>query len=322
MKIFQKHENEVSEEQGRVVVWPARTNQSLHQNVETVKTFQHAFKQANTVTSTNGHGVDQPHHWLQNQQQEEVRGGRVSRSNSRSRNIMERARSFERAAAETSRPGSRAGSGQRSTSNNRAVMEDTWLSQLERPASRTDVDSRRFEEIGRVHKTDWEQRIKGSAESLPTRTPPPKRREINMKRTTDTSTPEPPPPPTRMTYPANSSRDLETEFPPPPVSDSSSKLSEESVGQISEENKENIVKQWVESTTKSAEEIAKELEKFAYDIAETVVSNMEKGPEKKVRRVIALSQVDLTVELTGLTECFDLESLRCSSISLFVAWFD
>ena len=44
--------------------------------------------------------------------------------------------------------------------------------------------------------------------------------------------------------------------------------------------------------------------------------------EKKVRRVIALSQVDLTVELTGLTECFDLESLRCSSISLFVAWFD
>ena len=88
-----------------------------------------------------------------------------------------------------------------------------------------------------------------------------------------------------MTYPANSSRDLETEFPPPPVSDSSSKLSEESVGQISEENKENIVKQWVESTTKSAEEIAKELEKFAYDIAETVVSNMERSSDKKVRRV-------------------------------------
>ena len=50
-----------------------------------------------------------------------------------------------------------------------------------------------------------------------------------------------------------------------------------------QENKENIVKQWVESTTKSAEEIAKELEKFAYDIAETVVSNMEKSSDKKVR---------------------------------------
>merc|ERR1719447_2168319 len=85
-----------------------------------------------------------------------------------------------------------------------------------------------------------------------------------------------------MTYPPNTIRDAENnDFPPPPVSEGSSKLSEESVGQISEENKENIVKQWVESTTKSAEEIAKELEKFAYDIAETVVSNMEKGPEKK-----------------------------------------
>ena len=132
-------------------------------------------------------------------------------------------------------------------------------------------------------------RIKGqSMESLPTRTPPPKRKELNMKRNPDldrniaTRTPEPPPPPTRMTYPPNTIRDTENDFPPPPVSEGSSKLSEESVGQICEENKENIVKQWVESTTKSAEEIAKELEKFAYDIAETVVSNMERSSEKKV----------------------------------------
>merc|ERR1711892_664990 len=121
----------------------------------------------------------------------------------------------------------------------------------------------------------------------PTRTPPLKRRELNMKRNPDlergldTKTPEPPPPPTRMTYPPNTIKEPECEFPPPPESDTKSKLSEESVGQISEENKENIVKQWVESTTQSAEEIAKELEKFAYDIAETVVSNMEKNSEKK-----------------------------------------
>merc|ERR1719348_1085903 len=89
-----------------------------------------------------------------------------------------------------------------------------------------------------------------------------------------------------MTYPPNTIRDSGelNEFPPPPVSDGSSKLSEESVGQISEGNKENIVKQWVESTTKSAEEIAKELEKFAYDIAETVVTNMERSSEKKETR--------------------------------------
>jgi len=158
------------------------------------------------------------------------------------------------------------------------------MSQLERPASRTDVDSRRFEEIGKVQTNDWEQRIRGSMESLPTKTPPPKRRElkrnIESDRAVNTGTPEPPPPPTRGNYPLNNFKDPEFP-PPPPVSDGSSKLSEESVGRISEENKENIVKQWVESTTKSAEEIAKELEKFAYDIAETVVSNMERSNDKK-----------------------------------------
>jgi hypothetical protein len=162
------------------------------------------------------------------------------------------------------------------------------MNQVERPGSRTDVDSRRFGEIGKVQTADWEGRIKGSTENLPTRTPPPKRRELNTKRNPDsergldTKTPEPPPPPTRMTYPPNTIKEPECEFPPPPESDTKSKLSEESVSQLSEENKENIVKQWVESTTQSAEDIAKELEKFAYDIAETVVSNMEKNSEKKV----------------------------------------
>merc|ERR1719308_676235 len=143
------------------------------------------------------------------------------------------------------------------------------MNQLERPSSRTDVDSRRFGEIGRVQTAEWEGRIKGSTENLPTRTPPPKRKELNMKRNPDlergfdTKTPEPPPPPTRMTYPPNTIKEPECEFPPPPESDTKSKLSEESVGQISAENR------------------AKELEKFAYDIAETVVSNMEKNSEKK-----------------------------------------
>ena len=269
-------------------MWPAPGGaRTEKQTVDTIKTFQNAFKQATTVTSGAQQQVDQPHKWLQQNNEEASTGQRISRSRSKSKNIMDRARSFERAAAESSRPASRNGSHHRSPSANRSHMEDMWMSQMERPGSRTDVDSRRFDEIGRVQTSDWEQRIKGSMESLPTKTPPPKRRELNMKRNdldrnADTRTPEPPPPPTRMTYPPNTIRDTDPDFPPPPVSENSSKLSEESVGQISEENKENIVKQWVESTTKSAEEIAKELEKFAYDIAETVVSNMERSSDKKV----------------------------------------
>ena len=276
------------------MVWPA-SGHTHTQTPDTIKTFQNAFKQATAsqVSQAEAGQVDHPLKWLLQSEAGEASGAgaghRVSRSRSKSRNIMERARSFERAAAESSRPASRNGSQHRSPSTHKGNMEEMWMSQFERPGSRTDVDSRRFDEIGRVQTTDWEQRIKGSMESLPTKTPPPKRKEINIKRNPDldrnveTRTPEPPPPPTRMTYPPNTIRDSgETDFPPPPVSDGSSKLSEESVGRLSEENKENIVKQWVESTTKSAEEIAKELEKFAYDIAETVVSNMEKSSEKKV----------------------------------------
>jgi len=285
-------------EHARKVVWPANQTKLEKQTVDTSKTFQNAFKQATGQ-------VDQPHKWLQKSQTSDEHelekktdmrqaAHRMSRSNSRSKIIMDRARSFERAAAESrgnSRPASRTGSiasRHRSPSGTRGQVDEMWMNQLERPSSRTDVDSRRFGEIGKVHTADWEERIKGSMENLPTRTPPMKRKEINMKRNPDlergldTKTPEPPPPPTRMTYPPNTIKEPEAEFPPPPdSSDTKSKLSEESVGQISEENKENIVKQWVESTTQSAEDIAKELEKFAYDIAESVVSNMEKNSEKK-----------------------------------------
>merc|ERR1711887_194690 len=286
-------------EHARKVVWPANQAKVEKQAGDASRTFQNTFKQSTSQ-------ADQQHKWLNMNENEEVEkktafemrqsSHRISRSNSRSKNIMERARSFERAAAESrgnSRPASRTGSiasRHRSPSGNRGQVEEMWMNQVERPGSRTDVDSRRFGEIGRVQTAEWEGRIKGSTENLPTRTPPPKRKELNMKRNPDlergfdTKTPEPPPPPTRMTYPPNTIKEPECEFPPPPESDTKSKLSEESVGQISEENKENIVKQWVESTTQSAEEIAKELEKFAYDIAETVVSNMEKNSEKKTQK--------------------------------------
>merc|ERR1712096_515342 len=123
-------------------------------------------------------------------------------------NIMDRARSFERAAAESrgnSRPASRTGSiasRHRSPSGNRGQVDEMWMNQMERPGSRTDVDSRRFGEIGKVQTSEWEGRIKGSVENLPT----------------------------RMTYPPNTIKEPEAEFPPPPDSDTKSKLSEESVG--------------------------------------------------------------------------------------------
>merc|ERR1712123_88117 len=159
-------------EHARKVIWPANQTKVEKQTVDTSRTFQNTFKQSTAQT-------DHQHKWLQTSENEDVEkktafemrqsSHRISRSNSRSKNIMDRARSFERAAA----------------------------------------DSRRFGEIGKVLTSDWEERIKGSTENLPTRTPPLKRRELNMKRNPDlergldTKTPEPPPPPTRMTYPPN-----------------------------------------------------------------------------------------------------------------------
>merc|ERR1711902_342227 len=72
-------------------------------------------------------------------------------------------------------------------------------------------------------------------------------------------------------------------LPPPPCS-AGSKLSEESVGMLSHDNKEQSVLEWVNSTTQSREQIQKELEKFAYDIAESVVSTMEKNSDKSSSR--------------------------------------
>merc|ERR1712212_117968 len=158
-------------EHARKVVWPANQAKVEKQACDTSKTFQSTFKQSTSQ-------ADQQHKWLNMNENEEVEkktafemrqsSHRISRSNSRSKNIMDRARSFERAAAESrgnSRPASRTGSiggRHRSPSGNRGQVEEMWMNQLERPSSRTDVDSRRFGEIGRVQTAEWEGRIKGS----------------------------------------------------------------------------------------------------------------------------------------------------------------
>ena len=191
----QKHEQQETgsaysgcESQDRKVVWPAPG--PGRGRAERTPEPGRSFKQAAAP-------------WQQPAEEEPLRP-RVSRSRSRSKNIMERARSFERAAAETvvSRPASRAS--HRSPSGPRAGGEDWAGAGLERPASRTDVDSRRFGEIGRVAVADWEQRIRGGVESAAVpRTPPPRRRELPARREErgGVETPEPPPPPARTTYP-------------------------------------------------------------------------------------------------------------------------
>ena len=286
----QTHEEEL----GRKVVWPAGQSRLIKKAIDSNKCFQKTMK--GEVSAQ----VDHPHYWLNKQEddQSQAAQARVSRSRSRSKNIMERARSFERGAAmqkaeqqqqqQTTRPVSRSGSFRnRSASGTRNnAMENNWNQLMDRPGSRTDVDSRRFMEVGRVNTQCWENKIHGSIENIPPRTPPPPRRDMQiMKQYREDAdegagTPEPPPPPTRM----HQMPKQEQMFPPPPCS-AGSKLSEESVNMLSQDNKERSVLEWVHSTTQSRDEIQKELEKFAYDIAESVVSTMEKNSEK-VRNIL------------------------------------
>ena len=88
-------------------MWPAPAG-SQTQDQTQIKTFQNAFKQSSAShlaqQVTTQQQVDHPHKWLQQGEAVEAPNGhRVSRSRSKSKNIMERARSFERARPATSR---------------------------------------------------------------------------------------------------------------------------------------------------------------------------------------------------------------------------
>merc|ERR1712212_552761 len=300
-----------SNESGKRVVWPANQLKLVKLD-NTSRSTHNSYKQ--TIEQSESQ-PDPPHKWIHHATtgDEEVptanSRNRVTRSRSRSKNIMERARSFERTAANgvelrpgnSSRPVSRNGSFRNrsnSASASKNQMDDQWAAQIERPSSRTDVDSRRFADIRRVDTHTWEERIHGgSSENIQLRSAPPRRRqEMSLlgqagqhedDRFLSTKTPEPPPPPTRAGLILSRDSGDGQSFPPPPPTSSgdtcfaaANQLSTESVNQLSEENKEKIVKEWVESTCHSNEQIQRELEKFAYDIAESVVSTMEKNSDK------------------------------------------
>lgn len=224
-------------------------------------------------------------------------GRRQSRSRSRSKNIMDRARSFERAAAEAAAtPGSannsRAPSRQGSTSNvpggrmsrprqrspsaGGRQMAEFWQQEVvqasnSRPSSRAG----RERSVGRVDTTPWENTVKPHVLPPPTKTPPPKRKLVQPPSVTPHSVPQP-------SFPAKvalvQDHDHASTPPPPPppprhlqpTQAPEGKQELTSIQTLSREEKEQIVEQWVQNTSSQSE-----LEQFAYEIAETVVSSME-----------------------------------------------
>ena len=305
------------------VVWPnlpARGDSSAQDHAKTLPHHQNAFP---TNNSNNGNNVqDKPLGWMKNVADNEhhlhntteameleiqkrvwdaTTGRRLSRSRSKSKNIMERARSFERAAAEVANGGgsansSRAPSRQGSSNNipnqmrgrrrrspsagRQMQMADFWQNEVHqqnvsRPSSRAGRDR----SVGRVDTTQWEANMaKAKDKSVPPKTPPPKRRQMKPPspcgpRDEDPrspSPPAPPPPPRNM-----SSRSKAAEESLMTFNTTNADLSEATIQTMSQEEKEQFVDQWVRQT--STQEARDELEQFAYEIAESVVSTMERS---------------------------------------------
>lgn len=296
------------------VVWPNNASQYQKQIIEEQQHHHHHQEMSNSHQQ-----ADKPMAWMKNVANNEqhtaqaaaeaieldiqkkvwdaTTGRRISRSRSKSKNIMERARSFERAAeavAAGSAPGSRApsrqgsfsnglpsapsrlGRRQRSPSAGRNIAEFWQNENNSRPQSRAG----RERSVGRVDTTQWEAAMaRAKAEQpVPPKTPPQRRRELKAP----SPAPPPPPPPReehRPTFNNHRTRFQDHEStptppppPPPPRQQQDGEL--KSIHTLSAEEKEQIVEQWVEQT--STQEARDELEKFAYEIAETVVNTMEK----------------------------------------------
>ena len=228
-------------------------------------------------------------------------GRHLSRSRAKSKNIMDRARSFERAgeavgSAHSSRAPSRQGSSSnipmqqlggrgshrrtRSPSAGRQIAGfwQTEVANQSRPQSRAG----RERSVGRVDTSHWEAAMaKAKDQGHPPKTPPQRRRELKAP------SPAPPPaPPPRAAAAAvvvledrvHPDHDSTPPPPPPPPPPQESELN--SIQSLSQEEKEQSVEQWVQQT--STQQAQDELEKFAYEIAETVVSTMEKHQVRNV----------------------------------------
>ena len=339
------------------VVWPNVNPDQVsasHQNGSNgVHHHNDLFQSEAGIASTNGNvtGIDKPMAWVKNaaassehqarsaaealemeiekRRWDATNGRRLSRSRSRSRNIMERARSFERAAAEASgsQPGSRVPSRQgsfsnvpgqfrgrqrRSPSTGRSQLAESWNKSAEENAAGSRPPSRaaREKSVGRIDTTKWEAAMAAAAEQAPPpKTPPVKRRQLKA--------PSPAPPaeddvrsfeqlrfPSRITasqggaptssWPPQAQQDQYHEQPPPPPPPprdyitrpedqlpqppTSTELNTDSIQSLSRQDKDQIVEQWVRQT--STQQARDELEQFALEIAESVVSTMERNNGK------------------------------------------
>ena len=161
---------------------------------------------------------------------------------------------------------------------------------------------RRWPSVGRVDITPWEQRNNGASGAAPApKTPAPKRRELSApspvprdepqqpvtfprepttmqwpptkpEDSQRVPTPEPPP---RKTYPANTVSLGAGAAAPTPLNPTSIQI----LSERADEAKEQSVEEWVRQTSRQRHHEtseSSELEKFALDVAETVVSTMEK----------------------------------------------
>ena len=102
------------------------------------------------------------------------KSNRMSRSRSRSHQIMERARSFDRLAAETchSNPGSRPPSrarGRRSPSLGRQLTDYWQQGSSSRPESRGPEfePPKRWQSVGKIDTAQWESRIRDASPLVP-----------------------------------------------------------------------------------------------------------------------------------------------------------
>ena len=287
------------------VVWP---NRSPRKTVEQSDERHHVHQQE-SFGQTENHTTDHPMAWIKTAASEHhaqqtaeamemeiqkrvwdaTTGRRLSRSRSRSKNIMDRARSFERAAAEAATPeipgsnhGSRAPSRQGSSSNLKGLgrrprspsagrqMADFWQSEAGQVSSRPPSRAAREKSVGRIDTSHWEAAMaKAKPQGPPPKTPPPRRRELKAP------SPVPPPPlPPQVEDVPDHDPTPPLPPPPPPRNESSGGQELKSIQSLSPEEKEQIVDEWVQQT--STQQARDELERFALEIAETVVSTMEK----------------------------------------------
>ena len=315
------------------VVWPNINHDHVNKNAKDQQSHHHhnnIFLANQEASNGNvdkpmawvknaAHSTDHPHSVAETMEMEiqkrtwdATNGRRLSRS--RSKHIMERARSFERAAADIaagSNPPSRQGSlsnisGQvrgrrRSPSVGRSQLAEQWMhNRAEESGSRPSSRAAREKSVGRIDTTRWEAAMAAASEGQapPPKTPPVKRKQLiapSPAPRPDTDDHQQFPsrivngsPTSGAVWPSTRTQHHEQQqhtLPPPrnygskvqdlPQPPPSGELNASAVQQLSREDKDHIVEQWVRQT--STQQAQDELEQFAFEIAESVVSTMERN---------------------------------------------